>query len=71
MQYILEKELQEKERIIIEAEAQAERIRIVNEALSSNPNYLNWLAIDKLNDNIQLVISDGKTILNLDAMRGD
>jgi epoxyqueuosine reductase len=71
MQYILEKELQEKERVIIEAEAQAERIRIVNEALASNPNYLNWLAIDKLNDNIELVISDGKTILNLDAMRAD
>jgi len=71
MQYVLEKEMQEKERIIIEAEAQAERIRIVNEALSSNPNYLNWLAIDKLNDNIELVISDGKTILNLDAMRSN
>jgi regulator of protease activity HflC (stomatin/prohibitin superfamily) len=71
MMYILEKETQEKERVRIEAEAQADRIRIVNEALAANPYYLNWLAIDKLNDNIELVISDGKTILNLDAMRAD
>jgi len=71
MVYVLDKERQEKERVVIEAEAQAERIAIVNEALSNNPNYLNWLAIDKLNDDISLVISDGKTILNLDAMQAD
>ncbi|MBN2082821.1 prohibitin family protein [bacterium] len=71
MVYVLDKERQEKERIKIEAEAQAERIQIVNDALASNPNYLNWLAIDKLNENIDLVISDGKTILNLDAMRSN
>lgn len=69
MQYVLEKELQEKERIKIEAEAQAGRIEIVNKALAENPNYLNWLAIDKLNDDIQLVITDGDTILNLDAIK--
>jgi prohibitin 2 len=69
MQYVLEKERQEKQRVEIEAEAQAERIRIVNEALATNPNYLNWLAIDKLNDDIELVITDGDTILNLDAIR--
>ena len=71
MIYVLDKERQEKERIQIEAEAQAERIRIVNEALANNPNYLNWLAIDKLNDNINLVITDGKTILDLDAMQAE
>lgn len=71
MVYILEKERQEKERVQIEAEAQAERIRIVNEALSTNPNYLNWLAIDKLNDKIQLVISDGSTILDLGALQAE
>lgn len=65
MVYVLEKERQEKERVQIEAEAQAERIRIVNEALATNPNYLKWLAIDKLNDNIKLVITDGTTILDL------
>ncbi len=51
--------------------AQAEKIRIVNEALANNPNYLNWLAIDKLNENIQLVISDGSTILNLEALKAN
>ena len=70
MQYVLDKERQEKERIQIEAEAQAGRIKTINEALAANPNYLQWLAIDKLNDNIELVISDGRTILNLDAYRG-
>lgn len=69
MQYILEKELQEKERIKIEAEAQAGKIEIINEQLAKSPNYLNWLAIDKLNEDIQLIITDGDTILNLDALK--
>lgn len=69
MQYVLEKETQEKERIRIEAEAQAGRIEIINEQLALSPNYLNWLAIEKLNEDIQLVITDGDTILNLDAIK--
>ncbi|MEO7995134.1 MAG: prohibitin family protein, partial [bacterium] len=69
MVYVLAKSTQEKERVKIEAEAQAARITIIDQALAANPNYLNWLAIDKLNDNVSLIISDGKTILNLDAMK--
>lgn len=68
MQYVLQKSEREKEQVRIEAMAQAERIQIINDALARNPNYLKWLAIDKLNPNVNLVISDGKTILNLDAL---
>lgn len=69
MEYVLVKAELEKKRVEIEAKAQAERIRIINKALAENPKYLQWLAIDKLNDNIKVLINDGKTILNLDALR--
>jgi regulator of protease activity HflC (stomatin/prohibitin superfamily) len=69
MVYVLDKERQEKERIKIEAEAQADRIDIINQQLATSPNYLNWLAIDKLNEDIQLVVTDGDTLLNLDAIK--
>jgi len=67
MVYVLQKAEQEKNQVKIEAQAQAERIKIINDALIANPNYLKWLSIDKLNPNVKLIISDGKTILNLDA----
>jgi len=69
MEYILERAEKEKEEKIIRAEAEAAEIEIINEQLEMSPNYLNWLAIDKLNEDIQLVITDGDTILNLDAIR--
>lgn len=69
MQYILEKEEQEAERRKIEAGGQAAAIQIVADTLKRYPEYLQWYAIDRLNPNANLVISDGKTILNLDAMR--
>lgn len=68
MEYVLQKAEQEKEQVLIEASAQAEKIKVLNEALIQNPNYLKWLAIDKLNDNIRLVVTDGNTLLNLDAL---
>ncbi len=50
---------------------QAAAIEIVAATLKRYPEYLQWYAIDRLNPNANLVISDGKTILNLDAMRTD
>ena len=69
MEYVLDRAEKEKEEKIIRAEAEAAEIEIINEQLAMSPNYLNWLAIDRLNDNIQLVITDGDTILNLDAIK--
>ncbi len=68
MEYTLQKAEQEKKQVLIEANAQAEKIQVLNDALSSNPLYLKWLAIDKLNENIRLVVTDGNTLLNLDAL---
>ncbi|MEZ5338788.1 MAG: prohibitin family protein [bacterium] len=68
MKYVLEKAEQEKQQVLIEASAQAEKIKVLNEALVQNPNYLKWLSIDKLNDDIKLVVTDGNTLLNLDAL---
>jgi len=69
MVYILAKESQEAERKKIEAGGQAAAIEIVAKTLRNNPVYMQWYAIDKLNPNAELVITDGKTILNLDSMR--
>lgn len=69
MEYVLVKSELERKRVEIEAKAQAQRIQIINKALAENPKYLQWLAIDKLNDNVKVIINDGKSILNLDALR--
>ncbi|MCH7471334.1 prohibitin family protein [bacterium] len=69
MLYVLEKEEQEKKRKIIEAEGDAEQIRIRQDALAASPDYLNWFAIEALNDNVQLVITSGETILDLGSMK--
>lgn len=69
MVYILEKEEKEAERKKIEAGGQAAAIEIIAKTLKQNPEYLNWYAINNLNPKAELIITDGKTILNLDAMR--
>ena len=68
MEYILLKAESEKQQVLIEAQAQAEKIKVLNDALANNPLYLKWLSIDKLNDKIQLVVTDGNTLLNLDSI---
>ena len=66
MEYVLQEEESKKQQLLIQAQAQAERIQVINDAISSNPFYLQWFSIDKLNDNVNLIISDGQTILSLD-----
>jgi prohibitin 2 len=69
MQYVLEQAQKEKEKKLIDAEAEAAVIETINTQLDLSPAYLNWLAIDKLNEDIQLVVTDGDTLLNLDAIK--
>lgn len=69
MQYVLERAEKEKQEKIIHAEAEAAVIETIDKQLKVSPKYLNWLAIDKLNKDVQLVITDGDTILNLDAIK--
>ncbi len=65
MQYILERERQEKERKIIEAQGEAESIRLKGEALASNPALIQYEYVQKITPGITTIITDGKSIMSL------
>jgi regulator of protease activity HflC (stomatin/prohibitin superfamily) len=65
MQYVLEKEKQEKERKIIEAQGEAESIRLKGVALANNPALIQYEYVQKITPGIQTIITDGKSILSL------
>lgn len=64
MQYVLEKEKLEKDRKIIEAQGEAEAIRLKAEVLASNPALIQYEYVQKLAPGVQTIITDGKSILN-------
>lgn len=61
MVYVLEKEQKEAERKVIEAGGQAKAIEIVQEALSKNPNYIQYLWATKLPQNVQTMVVPGSS----------
>ncbi len=64
MEYVLEKERKEAERKVIEAKGQAKAIEIVQQALSKNPLYIQYLWATKLPQNVQtMVVPGGSNIL--------
>ncbi len=65
MQYILERERQEKERKIIEAQGEAEAIRLKGEVLASNPALIQYEYVQKITPGITTIITDGKSILSI------
>jgi len=70
MKYTLEKEQKEAERKVIEATGRANAIETINKALAQNPNYINYLYVDKLSDKIQVIVSDQNTIMDLKGILG-
>lgn len=46
---------------IAEAQGESEAIRIINEALANNPNYLEWLKTQKWDGRLPLVVGEGGT----------
>jgi regulator of protease activity HflC (stomatin/prohibitin superfamily) len=65
MQYVLEKEKLEKERKIIEAQGEAEAIRLKAVVLASNPALIQYEYVQKIAPGIKTIITDGKSILSL------
>lgn len=64
MDYLLEKERKEAQRKIIEAKGQAKAIEIVQQALSKNPLYIQYLWATKLPQNVQtMVVPGGSNVL--------
>ncbi len=70
MKYTLEKEQKEAERKVIEAQGRANAIEVINKALAQNPNYIKYLYVDKLSDNISVIVSDQNTIMDLKGILG-
>ncbi len=46
---------------VAEAEGEAQAIKIINEALASNPNYLEWLKIHTWDGKLPMVVGEGAT----------
>jgi regulator of protease activity HflC (stomatin/prohibitin superfamily) len=65
MKYVLEKEEKEKERKIIEAQGDAEAIRIKGQALAQNPALIQYEYVQKIAPNVQAIITDGKSIFSI------
>ena len=65
MQYVLDKERQEKERKIIEAQGEAESIRLKALVLAQNPALIQYEYVQKLAPGVKTIITDGKTIMSL------
>lgn len=64
MQYVLQKEQQEKARKIIEAEGEAKSMEIRGRALAANPRLIQYEYVQKLAPGIKGVITDQRTIMN-------
>jgi prohibitin 2 len=65
MQYVLDKERQEKDRKIIEAQGEAESIRLKAIVLAQNPALIQYEYVQKLAPGVKTIITDGKTIMSL------
>ena len=46
---------------IAEAQGEAEAIKVINEALSNNPHYLDWLKTQAWDGKLPLVVGEGGT----------
>jgi prohibitin 2 len=71
MKYVLEKQEMEKKRKIIEAEGDAESLRLKGKALADNPSLIQYEYIKLLSPNIQAIVTDQNTIFNFsDFIKG-
>lgn len=68
MRYVIEKESLNVQKMLVEAEGKAKAISIVAKELKKNPEYIGYLYVDKLSDNIKVIIANEKTLLNLDEI---
>ncbi len=64
MEYVLKKQKMEKERKIIEAQGEAEAIRLKGKALAENPVLIKYEYVKLLSPKIQAIITDQNTIIN-------
>jgi len=66
----MERARKEAERARVEAEGKARAIAIVSGVLKNNPEYLKYLYIEKLSDNVEVIIQDSREFLNFPRKNG-
>jgi regulator of protease activity HflC (stomatin/prohibitin superfamily) len=66
MEYVLDREQKEAERKKIEASGEVSKIQQIGKAIKQNPGYSNWLYVNKLSNNIKVIVTDQTTIMNLE-----
>jgi len=65
MTFVLQQADKERRRKIIEAEGEAESIRLKAAALAQNPQLVQYEYVKNLPKNVRTVVTDGRTIVNL------
>lgn len=65
MAFVVEQADKERRRKIIEAEGEAESIRLKARALAKNPQLTQYDYVQRLPDNVKTIVTDGRTIVNL------
>jgi prohibitin 2 len=70
MKFVLDQADKERRRKIIEAEGEAESIRLKAAALARNPQLVEWEYVKNLPRDVRTVITDGRSIVNMgDALK--
>ncbi len=69
IKYELEKKKAEKEIKELEASIIAQEIRTIGKELKNYPEYIRYLYIQKLPENVKVIISDEKSIINPDRVK--
>jgi hypothetical protein len=65
MKFVLDQADKERRRKIIEAEGEAASIRMKAAALAQNPQLVEYEYVQRLPANVQTVVTDGRTIVNV------
>ncbi len=68
MTFVLQQADKERRRRIIEAEGEAQSIRLKARALSKNPQLTQYEYVEGLPDNVRTVVTDNRTIINMNGM---
>lgn len=68
MTFVVQQADKERQRKIIEAEGEAQSIRLKAGALARNPQLVQYEYVKNLPDNVRTIVTDGRTIVNLGEM---
>ena len=68
MKYAIKQESLKVEKMMVEAKGKAQALSVIGEVIRKNPKILTYMYIDKLGKKIKVLVTDQKSILNVDKM---